>query len=327
MVAMTQDRPQADRLRDLVRWAILAPSSHNIQPWRFRIDDRGIDLRLDTRRTLPVADPAGRELRISCGAALFHLRLAARCDGMEPAVTVLPDGPSGDRLARLDIVGTAEPTGEERDLSAAIPVRRTIRGRFAPGPVHGETAAQLAVASAAEGAWFHSLEGERRAEVLTLIEAGDRRQFADPAFRCELARWINTAPHRRADGIPARTLGIPGLLSPLAPLLIRHLGGDRIAARDRDLATTAPVLGVLTTDEDGPADWLTAGQALARLLLTGTLHGMAAAYMNGVVQCPDLRVRLAALANRDEAPQILLRLGPAPPMPPCPRRPPDQVLD
>ncbi len=59
----------ADRLRFLLRYAVLAPSSHNTQPWKFRIIGNQIDVFIDEERWLKVADDDQRELHISVGCA------------------------------------------------------------------------------------------------------------------------------------------------------------------------------------------------------------------------------------------------------------------
>ena len=59
------------QLRYLAAYAILAPSIHNTQPWRFRLGDEHVELWSDETGGLPVVDPLGRELVISCGAALL----------------------------------------------------------------------------------------------------------------------------------------------------------------------------------------------------------------------------------------------------------------
>jgi nitroreductase len=59
----------SDQLESLIGYAILAPSSHNSQPWLFRINAMDLELFADRRRALPVVDPQQRELTISCGAA------------------------------------------------------------------------------------------------------------------------------------------------------------------------------------------------------------------------------------------------------------------
>ena len=66
-----------DQVHFLIETAVRAPSVHNTQPWRFHVGPAGLELHADRSRQLPAVDPFGRELLISCGAALYGLRL--RC--------------------------------------------------------------------------------------------------------------------------------------------------------------------------------------------------------------------------------------------------------
>ena len=75
----------------VVTAAVHAPSVHNTQPWWFSHDEEHVSVYADRRRQLRVADPGGREMMISCGAALFTARLALRALGYVPRVSVLPD--------------------------------------------------------------------------------------------------------------------------------------------------------------------------------------------------------------------------------------------
>src|SRR5437762_6063553 len=137
MGAEASQRPvpiPAGRADYLIATAARAPSVHNTQPWRFRVGQYVIELYADPGRKLRV-DPAGREMLISCGAALFGLRLAVRSLGYLPRVELLPDPAQLRLLARVRL-GTAEPmTGRERQLLEALPHRHTHRGPFAPGPL------------------------------------------------------------------------------------------------------------------------------------------------------------------------------------------------
>ncbi|MEP4682908.1 MAG: nitroreductase family protein, partial [Rhodopirellula bahusiensis] len=119
-----------DRLRTAVESATAAPSSHNTQPWKFRILQDRIELYADRSRRLPIVDPMDRALTISCGAALDHLCLAMHCDGLSTMVRVLPEPDNPDLLARVIVSGPHLPSDEERMIQEAIPKRRTNRCRL-----------------------------------------------------------------------------------------------------------------------------------------------------------------------------------------------------
>lgn len=291
----------AERLRFLAGYAVLAPSVHNIQPWRFRLTGERIELRADRSRALPVRDPDDRELLLSCGAALFHLRLALRRFGHAGEVVLWPDTADPDLFARLGFGPAAEPTAEERMEFAAIPHRRTHRGPLASRPVPTAVLTELRVLAAEEGAWLHLVESEpERAALVALIEEADRVQAADPALQQELpARVREQAP-------PA---------------------GDAGGASGVPLAADAQVLAVLGTDHDTPRAWLKAGQALARMLLRAQSYGLYASYLNQPVEVPATRVRLPALLGREGHPQLVIRFGYGEPPPPAPRRPLAEIFD
>lgn len=302
--------------------AARAPSSHNTQPWRFRVGPDFVELLADRRRSLRVVDPEDRELVISCGASLLHLCVAAAHGGAGADVTLLPRPADPDCLAivRWNVV---PPDAELGALFAAIAGRRTYRRRFAAAEVPTGAQRALAAAAAAHGAWLHVVTGdaERRA-VASLVAEGDTTQWRDPAFRRELAAWLH--PATAGDG-----LVVPGLVAPLAQFVVRTFDiGRRVAAKDHGLAQGSPLLVVLGTAGDGPRDWLEAGQSLARLLLVAGTHGLQASYLNQPVEVPALRDKLRARCGRLGHPQLLLRLGvPQGSVAPAPRRPLHEVVE
>lgn len=85
-----------------------APSVHNTAPWvlAFSDDDRrqvSVSERLD--RALPRHDPLGRDRRISCGAALEHVRLAIRVLGWSAELELFPSPARPDEIARVTVTG------------------------------------------------------------------------------------------------------------------------------------------------------------------------------------------------------------------------------
>ena len=313
----------AERVRSLLSYAILAPSSHNTQPWRFRINDNSVLLYADRSRALPVNDPYDRELSISCGCALMNLRVAAAHQGLGTSCEIAPDESDKDLLARVsfNLIDTSSHAGAE--LFESIEDRRTCRQRFEADDVPAPLLNALSAAATEEGCWFEVIESEaNRQACAALVAQGDSMQWSNPDWRQELANWMHSG--REGDG-----LTVPGIVAPIAQAVVRTFDmGNGVAAKDRQLADESPVLAVLGTAGDTVADWLGAGQALQKVLLTAQSRGLQASYLNQPVQIEALRPELQKLVKQDGFPQILLRLGFADvEIEATPRRPLDDVVD
>ncbi len=310
-------------LSRLLEAATRAPSSHNTQPWVFQPRDDRVRLLADRTRALPVNDPEDRELTISCGCALFNLRVAAAAAEMRAEVRLLPDRNDHDLLAVIELDTTTRSDPALAELAPAIAQRRTYRKRFQDRPVPDPVLAELAAVAEQESAALALVaDSGVRAAVAQLVAHGDSTQWADPRWRRELAQWMH--PRRRGDG-----LTVPGLVAPVAQAVVRTFDmGNGVAAKDSELVGQSPVLAVLGTAGDDPAAWLQAGQALERVLLLACRHGLQASYLNQPIQVAALRPELQRVIGQDRRPQVLLRLGyPLESLQPAPRRPLDQVIE
>ncbi len=306
----------------LITKAALAPSSHNTQPWIFRVAKSHIDLLADRTRALPVNDPEDRELAISCGCALMNLRVAAANQGFRVQVKFLPEDSEPDWLARATLSQESGALGAEEALDAFIERRRTYRTRFAPRELDSATLDQLVKAASAEGAWLRPLlTKETKEQAATLVAEGDATQWANPSWRRELAAWMH--PRRRGDG-----LTVPALAAPVAQLVVRTFDmGGGVGAKDRELAEASPLLAVLGTDIEDPRAWVQAGQALQRVLLVACQHGLQASYLNQPIQVASLRPKVQNLVGGG-FPQILIRFGhPLEEVPNAPRRPVEDLIE
>jgi nitroreductase len=300
-----QNRRVRSTLEMLVDFAIKAPSAHNSQPWRFEIDGLSrIQVSADWSRRLPVGDPDGRELIISCGAALENLVVAARAFGLAVEVRHTAGVRESNVLAVVTLSPGEWPTDGESLLFDAVERRRTSREPFASGAVDPAIVQELAAAASLRGATLEIVVDADRRSLRDLVEAGDRTLFADAGWRGELASWIRT-PRAGGDGLA------PGHVpAPLVRLVVRSANlGKRVGATDAALADEAPVIAVLSTADDDRAAWLAAGRALERVLLTAERFGLRAGFLNQPCQVPELRAQLKALTHGHGAPQIVLRIG------------------
>jgi nitroreductase len=308
--------------RDCLEAAVRAPSVHNSQPWCFRVHPSGIDVHADRSRQLPVIDPGGRELLISVGAAVLNLRVAILGHGRTPILRIFPDRRQPDLVARITrgSVTVADPT--VRALLAAIPRRQTNRRPFSSAAVPGPVIDELAAAAAAEGATLAIADPIGRDAILGLAATAEEWQRAETGYREELTAWT-VPPYGRRDGVPAQAFA-PRDRYESVPL--RDFGLTQPQLHRRDATFEAhPTVIVLRTTGDEPRDWVRAGQAMERVLLTATVRGVATTPMTQALEVPEIR-RLLTDPGRHRYPQLILRVGYGRPAATSPRRPLAEVL-
>ena len=304
---------------DLVACAVHAPSVLNTQPWRFALGDGTVRLYADRSRQLRALDPDGRDLVVSCGAALFYLRTAARHAGLAPLVDVLPDRDDPDLLAAVRFV--PEPPPADGRLFRALSARHTNRHPFADAAIPAEAARAMADAASEEGTHLYVLtEWEDRAAVAHLVAQGAAAQSYDPDVSDDLRAWLRADADPRPDGVRDGLQGEWDRRTTLRTPI------SAFAANKGDLVRAAPAVGVVTTEGDGTADWLAAGQALAHVLVVAADRGISASFANEPVEVEGLRGRLAARLGAG-FPQVAFRLGYPGPEGGAPRRPAHAVID
>jgi Nitroreductase family. len=316
----------AEKLRFLLGYAVFAPSGHNTQPWQFRIDGGHVDLYADWSRILPVLDPQGRELVMSCGAALFHLRVAIRHVGYAPRVDILPDQENPALLARVHLGETSPPTAEDQRLFRAIPRRHTNWLSFETRPLPPGLLEELGTAARAEGARLVPLEPDRRPLLRGLNHEADLRLARSRSFRTEMAGWLGGERAGRGGGMPGYPVEVGEQVAYAGPLASTTEPGAVLAAQTGRLLEQVPQVALLGTEQEGVADWIAAGQALDHVLLLAASEGVSACYLNGPLQVEALRPKVSELLGVPGALHCVLGLGYAPRGRSTPRRPVEDVL-
>ncbi|HEY5987642.1 MAG TPA: hypothetical protein VIV12_14900 [Streptosporangiaceae bacterium] len=319
------------RIHFLVGTAARAPSVHNTQPWRFRVDGNAMELLADGSRKLATLDPSGREMLISCGSALFGLRLAVRYLGYVPAVSLLPDPGQEDLLARVYLGPKLPITVRERRLLAAVPHRHTHRGPFSPGPLSAGLLTRLQHDAVTEGGELVLLDSTAVYQRLSaLVAAAGQWQRGSAEIRDELRQWTRPAGSEARDGVPVSAY--PPVTSELRAKMAR----GRLAQRDFDLgrgtgqAETGGVppaaTAVLATPSDTPIDWLNAGQALQRLLVNAASSWVFASLTSEPLESRTIRTMLGRALGLMGSPQMVLQFGRAHTAAATARRPVSQLL-
>jgi len=289
-----------------------APSILNTQPWRFHGDGSGIEIHADPRRQLRHADPDGREMMISCGAAAFNAWLALRALGYSATITTR-HGPGQDPPAvRISWHRLLAPATSELALHRQVAIRRSYRGGFLSRPVPRWLAGGLRGAAGLEGACLEvARDSQRAASVAAAVRVGETTLRLDRGRSREQARWATPPGSPRRDGVPpAAYPAAPARTSPEFGFrdFSRGRAWGSLTQRADGPVTDAGLVCVLTTPADRPEDWVRAGLALQRTLLTAAVGGASASPHSQPLEFPDLR----GFVHRrlcDGYPQLILRVG------------------
>ena len=314
---MSQPMTAEQIARYVVAEAVWAPSVHNTQPWRFGTgsDQAGpqIGLYADPERRLAVSDPDGRELMISCGAALFTIRLALRSLGWVPETRVLPDPGQPTLVARVRWRERAANDEFERRLFSRIRTRRTHRGAFDPEPLPPDLLAALRGGAARDGTALRIVADDgRRAALAAAVQTAEHELRRDGERLRELARWTPAPGSACRDGVSATAY--PAQAERTHPDVsgrdfARGHGWGTPPLSPATSIRAAGVAGLLTTAADRPPDWVNAGQALQRILLTASACGAAVALHSQPLELPWLREFIRTQLSDQAYPHLVLRIG------------------
>lgn len=322
-------RPDHETLRGAIALATRAPSVHNTQPWRWLLGDSTVHLMADWNRQLPATDPDGRDLVISCGAALHHLRVALGALGWASEIHRVPNPADPGHLAALE-PHPRIPLDEDIALAKAIPLRRTDRRTFSSWSVpYGHLDLMMERASRAGALLVPITDAHFRHHLVTAINQAATRQEADPTYAAELTQWSGRGQ-----------LAEDGVLAASAPRHSGYHGDTRMRTFPHGTLTESTVdsfeddageLLVLATPNDDLTSWLRAGEAASAALLTATELNLASCPLSQALEIADTRAAVRKLVLDDAAePHLILRVGwahtAAEPLPRSPRRPLGDVI-
>lgn len=320
---MTHQHPDPETLRSILRLALRAPSVHNSQPWLWRVGEETVQLYADPTRRLPRTDPDGRDLLISCGAALHHLRVGALASGWQTRVHRLPNPAEPDHLAAVEFERESV-TPEAIRMSAAIDRRRSDRRRYTSWEVPAARIDALAEAGRANGVLVHRVEdGYERARLHRAFEHAAREHAQDFEYGAELHQWSGV--HATTQGVPAHSAVVS------TDPIVRPFAGPALPqAVIEDIHGDEPIL-VLATPGDERISRLRAGEAASAVMLTATAAGLASCPLTEPLELAGTRTEIRSDVLHDSGfPQIIIRIGwagqSAEPIPLTPRRPLEEVV-
>jgi hypothetical protein len=310
---------------ELVRYATLAPSSHNTQCWKFRLGERAIHILPDLSRRCPAVDPDDHHLFVSLGCAAENLVQAAQAHGLKGEVDF-------DTAAQAVRVRLEPDAPLASPLFQAIPERQCTRGDYDGQPLRAAELALLAQAGSGPGVQLLLLtERPMMERTLDFVVQGNTAQMKDRAFVDELKAWIRFSASdavRRGDGLYAASSGNPSLPAWLGRPMFNLFfttgsENDKYTRQVRSAAGIAVFAGAAA----GAAQWVEVGRCYERFALQAAALGVRNAMLNPPVEVAALRGEFAsAIGLGARRPDLVVRFGRGPKLPPSLRRPVQAVL-
>lgn len=300
---------------DLLKWAVLAPSSHNTQPWRFSVDGNSIVVSPDFERRLQVSDTANRELYLSLGAAIGNLKVAAHYFGWETAEVI--DEQEGVISKKIELQRGYKRTLEDEELFRAITKRVSNRRSHQNKVVPQKMQEAVQRFASDSGIQIELVEDSRqKSKIGELTGQGEEEAFSNINFRSELEKWVRPSSTKDRDGMP-----ISGLVSPYGRLpnffvekgfwavVKSGIGAGEAASITKKLISqqTAGV-GVISAPDD-PQSWMRAGELFEKIALKATSLGLSTSVLAVLIETGEFHKELQATINSKERPQMMFRLG------------------
>ncbi len=302
------------KIRFLVRYAVLAPSSHDSQPWIFTVTDDMIDLVPDLKRALELSDEEHRQLHISMGTALENILIAAKYFGYDTKVSYVLGSAPGTEDVKVQC--TENPGGiaqNDSHLIDAILRRHTNRGEYRkdlPEPAFLEQVKHKTTDAIRIDIITDPIKKQALADIT--IRAGINA-MDDSNFRRELFAYLKKNTTILPLGMPAFGMGIPTLVSFLAPLLSQFVNINRMREKaDRALlGDHTPAFLVISTAHNTPEYWVKTGQIYEHIALEATNRGMHTNPIATAIQIGKYYTELQKIIGipADMRPQLFSRLG------------------
>ncbi|WP_327117505.1 hypothetical protein OHB12_07740 [Nocardia sp. NBC_01730] len=301
-----------------MRLACRAPSVHNTQPWRWVFDGARLHLYSDTDRQLSM-DPHGRQLMISCGAVLHHVRTVFAAYNWHTDTVHLPDLGQPRHLAAIEFRPWPHPPAGVRARAGAIHHRYTDRLPMLQPDGWDDLVPALRGLVSPHDIELDVLDESVRSRLVTASEQSTALRRYDMLYQSELHWWTGHAD--MPEGIPPSSLvsdaefarvGV-GRTFPSVPHSMRR---DHIQDRAR--------IVLLSSNGDSPQQWVHTGEALSAVLLECAVAGLSTCALTHITEVSSGRKLLANLVPRVGLPQVLMRVGTAPDADeptPTPRRP------
>jgi hypothetical protein len=305
-------------MKELVRYATLAPSGHNTQCWKFQVSENTVTVWPDLERATPVVDPDDHHVYVSLGCAVENLAIAGLAHGLQAQVDSTNPAANGIKV-------TFRPcTPQVTSLYESIPNRQVTRVEYNGEKLSDDELQQLQK-TALDGTSGVTLlfltDNESIKTAQDYIVRANSKQMQDASFRNELKDWVRFGDSdclNKGDGLMGPAMGSPSMPRIMGSTLPRLVGSKifdwTVTAEsenrkiEKQIASSAG-LAVIVSQVDDAEHWVEAGRVYERFALAATSLGIKNAFLNQPVEVAEVRPEFARAFGLEGRPDLIVRFG------------------
>lgn len=305
-------QPESDRIKFLLNFAVLAPSSHNSQPWRFEVKGRQISIFLELARRLREGDKNDRQAYISLGCAITNIVTAADHYGLGPTIKYFPNAGRKRLAANITLGKKSFAAPRTRDHPVfAILKRVTNRNEYRSKLPSGTILNKIKSFDTNDLSVFLITEKSKKSQLADIALASSVAAMEDRYFRRELSMYVKSNTTSSPVGMPCFGMGIPTPISFFAPTMIKFFNMNRLNLKKDEslLKEHTPVFAVIASRLDDAESWIKTGQAYQNIALLGARKGLASAMWASPIQIGEYYREFQRVLQTNFRPQAFFRLG------------------
>jgi hypothetical protein len=307
-----EQKTELEQMKFLLRFAVLAPSGHNTQPWSFSINANEISLWVNRERSLEGSDPNRRQLLIAFGCLMENLCVAADHYGLETKITYFPDAYNQDLVAKIIFIKGDRIDKDNIKLFPAISQRHTNRGKYLDRPLPESFLKHIEKYSKDNLKVSLITDESKKHIIADIVNEAQIETMDSKEFREELSHYIKPSLTKSPTGMPGFVLEIPTPVSLFASKLIKRVNLSKASKKKDDALLKHHTPGgfiIISSKENNRESWLVTGKLFEKIWLLATSEGLNCSPMVAAIQSARHNQQLRASLGIDFEPQVFFRVG------------------
>ena len=301
-----------EKILFLLEYAIRAPSTHNSQPWLFKVKNSSCEVYFNPAKKLPEADTTMRDLFISIGCCVENLIIAAQSFGVYDSHSILFDKKTR-KIAevRFNIISRKNIHLDEKCINAIL-TRSNRRGFYSNRKITNALIIKLNKSAKEFGELQYDAVIKRRLreKIVALTATGLGLAYKNYQFRFEMSRWFIPNNSQRKEGIPGYAINFPLLISMIFPFVVRFIDiGPIVSKLNKKSMISAPLISVISIKNESKEKWVNVGMLAQKQIIDLKKEGISSAVYVASIEMGDLRSQLKKILGLRDEPQFLFCSG------------------